>query len=91
MISFYTFTAVLRSLLCICVDLEITSSSYQISLIPFQSIVKFSFDSENIYENAKEVIQHIIKIKPSSSKGNYLKSISMSSTMSPGIKVDTNI
>ena len=55
------------------------------------SIVKVSFDSEKIYQNAKEVIQHIIKIKPSSSKGNYLKSISMSSTMSPGIKVDINI
>ncbi len=54
------------------------------------SIGKVSFDSQKIYENAKEVIQHIIKIKPSSSKGNYLKSISMSSTMSPGIKVDTN-
>ena len=38
----------------------------------------------------KEVIDHIVKIKPSSSKGNYLKSISMSSTMSPGIKIDTN-
>ena len=55
------------------------------------SIGKVSFDSVKIYENAKEVIQHIIKIKPSSSKGNYLQSISMSSTMSPGIKVDTNI
>ena len=55
------------------------------------SIGKVSFDSDKIYENAKEVIQHIIKIKPSSSKGNYLQSIFMSSTMSPGIKVDTNI
>ena len=55
------------------------------------SIGKVSFDSEKIYENAMEVIQHILKIKPSSSKGNYLQSISMSSTMSPGIKVDTNI
>ena len=55
------------------------------------SIGKVSFDSKKIYENAREVIQHIIKIKPSSSKGNYLQSISMSSTMSPGIKVDTNI
>ena len=55
------------------------------------SIGKVSFDSDKIYENAKEVIEHIIKIKPSSSKGNYLQSISMSSTMSPGIKVDTNI
>ena len=55
------------------------------------SIGKASFDSVKIYQNAKEVIDHIVKIKPSSSKGNYLKSISMSSTMSPGIKVDTNI
>lgn len=55
------------------------------------SIGRVSFDSDKIYENAKEVIQHILKIKPSSSKGNYLQSISMSSTMSPGIKVDTNI
>ena len=55
------------------------------------SIGKASFDSDKIYQNAKEVIDHIVKIKPSSSKGNYLKSISMSSTMSPGIKVETNI
>ena len=55
------------------------------------SIGKVSFDSNKIFENANEVIQHTIKIKPSSSKGNYLQSISMSSTMSPGIKVDTNI
>tara|TARA_B100000945_G_C20316168_1_gene565291 strand:- start:220 stop:906 length:687 start_codon:yes stop_codon:yes gene_type:complete len=55
------------------------------------SIGKVSFDSDKIYENANEVIQYILKIKPSSSKGNYLQSISMSSTMSPGIKVDTNI
>ena len=55
------------------------------------SIGKVSFDSNKIFENANEVIQHIIKIKPSSSKGNYLQSISMSSTMSPGIKVDINI
>ena len=55
------------------------------------SIGKVSFDSNKIFENANEVIQHIIKIKPSSSKGNYLQSISMSSTISPGIKVHTNI
>ena len=55
------------------------------------SIGKVSFDSDKIYQKAKEVIQHNIKIKPSSSKRNYHQSISMSSTMSPGIKVDTNI
>ena len=54
------------------------------------SIGKVSFDAKKILENALEVINHIIKIKPSSSKGLYLKSISMSSTMSPGIKIDTN-
>ena len=54
------------------------------------SIGKVSFDAKKIFENALEVINHIIKIKPSSSKGLYLKSISMSSTMSPGINVDTN-
>ena len=53
------------------------------------SIGKVSFDAKKIFENALEVINHIIKIKPSSSKGLYLKSISMSSTMSPGIKIDT--
>ena len=55
------------------------------------SIGKVSFDSEKIYANSLELIQNIIKLKPSSSKGTYLKSISMSSTMSPGINIDTNI
>ena len=54
------------------------------------SIGKISFDANKIKENASEVLNHLIKIKPSSSKGIYLKSISMSSTMSPGIKIDTN-
>ena len=49
-----------------------------------------SLDLTDTLQNALEVINHIIKIKPSSSKGLYLKSISMSSTMSPGIKIDTN-
>ena len=55
------------------------------------SIGKVSFDVEKIYANSLELIQNIIKLKPSSSKGTYLKSISMSSTMSPGINIDTNI
>lgn len=53
------------------------------------SVGKVSFDANKIYENANELIQTIIKLKPSSAKGAYLKSVSMSSTMSPGIKVDT--
>ena len=59
--------------------------------IIYASIGKVSFDAEKIYGNSLELIQNIIKLKPSSSKGTYLKSISMSSTMSPGINIDTNI
>jgi large subunit ribosomal protein L1 len=55
------------------------------------SIGKVSFDADKIYTNSLELIQNIIKLKPNSSKGTYLKSISMSSTMSPGINIDTNI
>ncbi|MDA8808186.1 50S ribosomal protein L1 [Flavobacteriaceae bacterium] len=55
------------------------------------SIGKTSFDPDKIYGNSLELIQNIIKLKPSSSKGTYVKSISMSSTMSPGINIDTNI
>ena len=55
------------------------------------SIGKTYFDADKIYGNSLELIQNIIKLKPSSSKGTYVKSISMSSTMSPGINIDTNI
>ena len=52
------------------------------------SIGKISFSSDKIYENAKEFIQTIIKLKPAAAKGTYIKSIFISSTMSKGIKVD---
>ena len=55
------------------------------------SIGKTSFDADKIHGNSLELIQNIVKLKPSSSKGTYVKSISMSSTMSPGINIDTNI
>ena len=51
-------------------------------------IAKVSFSSEKIYDNAKEVIQQIIKLKPAAAKGTYIKSIYISSTMSPGVQVD---
>ena len=51
-------------------------------------IAKVSFTSEKIYDNAKEVIQQIIKLKPAAAKGTYIKSIYISSTMSPGVQVD---
>ena len=54
------------------------------------AIGKVSFSPDKIFQNAKEVLDNILKIKPSSSKGIYMKSIFMSSTMSPGIKIDTN-
>jgi large subunit ribosomal protein L1 len=53
------------------------------------SIGKVSFDSAKIYDNAHELLNTIMKLKPSSAKGTYMKSVAMSSTMSPGIKVDT--
>ena len=49
---------------------------------------KVSFNSEQILENAKEFLSMIMKLKPTSSKGTYVKSIYMSSTMSPSIKID---
>lgn len=52
------------------------------------SIGKVSFSPEKIQENANEVIQTIAKLKPSSAKGTYFKSITMSSTMSAGIPID---
>jgi large subunit ribosomal protein L1 len=52
------------------------------------SIGKASFTAEKIAENAREFLQTIIKMKPASAKGTYIKSICLSSTMSPGVRVD---
>ena len=53
------------------------------------SIGKASFDGEKINENAEELLLTLVKMKPSSAKGTYIKSIYLSSTMSPSIQVDT--
>jgi large subunit ribosomal protein L1 len=53
------------------------------------SIGRVSFAPDKIAENSQELLNAIIKAKPSSSKGTYLKGISMASTMSPGISIDT--
>ena len=53
------------------------------------AIGKVSFTAEQIVDNAKEVLSTIIKLKPSAAKGTYVKSIYLSTTMSPGIEVDT--
>ncbi|MGV8878409.1 MAG: 50S ribosomal protein L1 [Sphingobacteriaceae bacterium] len=53
------------------------------------SIGKVSFPADKLYENALEILQTISRLKPSSAKGTYFKSIHISSTMSPGIAVET--
>lgn len=54
-------------------------------------IGKISFNPEQIADNIKEFITTIVRLKPSATKGTYIKSICLSSTMSPGIKLDTKI
>ena len=53
------------------------------------SIGRVSFTAEKLAENAKELLSLVTKMKPSSAKGVYMHSISVASTMSPGIKIDT--
>lgn len=52
------------------------------------SIGKVSFTADKMRENAKEFINTLVKLKPATAKGTYIKSIYLSSTMSPGVKVD---
>jgi large subunit ribosomal protein L1 len=54
-------------------------------------IGKASFDADKIAGNADELLQTLMKLKPSSSKGEYIKSIAISSTMSPSINIDTKV
>lgn len=53
------------------------------------SIGKISFTADQVKDNAREFVNTLIKLKPTAAKGTYLKSIYLSSTMSPGIKVDS--
>lgn len=53
------------------------------------SVGKASFDAKKIEENANEILQTIIKLKPSAAKGTYMKSVYISSTMSPSVQIDT--
>jgi large subunit ribosomal protein L1 len=52
------------------------------------AIGKASFDAEKIADNANELVQTLIKMKPTAAKGTYIKSIFMSSTMSPSVEID---
>ncbi|MBT4882254.1 MAG: 50S ribosomal protein L1 [Flavobacteriales bacterium] len=54
------------------------------------SVAKVSFDANKIAENANELLQTIIKLKPSAAKGTYVKSVFMSSTMGLGLEIDAN-
>jgi len=56
--------------------------------IVHSSIGKVSFSPDQLVDNAKEFINMIVKLKPSSAKGTYIKSVYLSSTMSPGLKID---
>ena len=51
---------------------------------------KFLLKNEKLYENIKTLLSTIIKLRPASVKGQYVKNITLSSTMGPGIKVDKN-
>jgi len=53
------------------------------------TVGRVSFDSVKLTANANEVLSALLRMKPSTAKGTYLKSITMASTMSPGIKIDT--
>jgi large subunit ribosomal protein L1 len=55
------------------------------------AVGKVSFDAAKISENANELLQTIMKLKPSSAKGTYVKSVTMSSTMSPGVTIDSKL
>lgn len=57
--------------------------------IVHSSIGKVSFTAEQMKDNAREFINTLIKLKPAAAKGTYIKSVYLSSTMSPGVKVDT--
>jgi large subunit ribosomal protein L1 len=54
-------------------------------------IGKASFEENKLLENAKAFIETIIRMKPASAKGQYVRSLALSSTMGPGIKLDRNV
>jgi large subunit ribosomal protein L1 len=51
---------------------------------------KIQFDEKSLYENARALIEAVVRAKPPSSKGKYVRSVSLSSTMSPGVWIDTS-
>jgi large subunit ribosomal protein L1 len=55
------------------------------------SIGKASFDDQKLYENFAALMEAIKKARPAAAKGNYIKHITMTTTMGPGVRVDTNL
>ena len=58
-------------------------------MISFKSIGKISFAADRLIANAHALMENIVKAKPAAAKGRYLKSVTMSSTMGPGVLIDT--
>jgi hypothetical protein len=73
----------------ICKTLKGDSFDWADCIICIPNQMEENVDAEKIYENALEVLQTISKLKPSAAKGTYFKSIHISSTMSPGIEIET--
>ncbi len=71
-------------------DIKLGKVEYRVdkTAIVHVPVGKVSFDSRKLFENAMSVMESIVRSKPATSKGRYLKSITVSSTMGPGIKVD---
>lgn len=67
--------------------IEFKADTYGIVHVP---VGKCSFDKDKIYDNAKAVLDTILKVKPSTSKGIYVRTISISSTMGPGLHIDSS-
>lgn len=67
--------------------IEFKADAYGIVHVP---LGKASFEASKLFDNAKAVLDVIIKVKPSTSKGVYVRTVSLSSTMGPGLHVDTN-
>ncbi len=67
--------------------IEFKADAYGIVHVP---LGKASFEASKLFDNAKAVLDVIVKVKPSTSKGVYVRTVSLSSTMGPGLHVDTN-
>ncbi len=71
-------------------DIKLGKVEYRVdkTAIVHVPVGKVSFDNRKLFENAVSVMESIVRSKPATSKGRYLKTITVSSTMGPGIKVD---